>query len=406
MTVRIYSCSRGCGFSTPNKGDLKVCTRCRLARYCNKSCRVNHWKNVHKEECVPIKEQKVQYIMVDVNDDNLEAVQAKARAAEELAKKALDGRAGSAVYLGEVISKSGTKSKFNGGNLPEHKILTDVWTMDTEKDYQQTSLQELYLPPVPPALLCKAEDIFMETPNTQLEEEAVKKRCQRLLLKEPFLQDNVHPIWFSNVFKNAVMSLFVCTDNFRRQDALEFLQVAASLSRHHQMPLPHGNHQGIVGSVLKLDGGIEMVYITPPMICFPEPTKSELAFFNESTLKSSYPAMHSFPLLRSPIVAYRCVEEGWMIVRGTNLMHMLYATDSTRTLHFLERELIFLKIFVVAAELGIWPVSTLHLIQPKRWHFSIGKNICSFQRRTSFCKSWLRSTRRLNEKRLFSSRNR
>lgn len=31
---------------------LFTCNRCKLIRYCGRSCQVQHWKTIHKEECI------------------------------------------------------------------------------------------------------------------------------------------------------------------------------------------------------------------------------------------------------------------------------------------------------------------------------------------------------------------
>ena len=33
--------------------ELKKCTRCKFALYCDKKCQKNDWKRVHKEVCLP-----------------------------------------------------------------------------------------------------------------------------------------------------------------------------------------------------------------------------------------------------------------------------------------------------------------------------------------------------------------
>ena len=42
-----------CGAVEEEEEALKVCTRCRITYYCNATCQRQHWKNGHKQNCVP-----------------------------------------------------------------------------------------------------------------------------------------------------------------------------------------------------------------------------------------------------------------------------------------------------------------------------------------------------------------
>ena len=50
LLARPYATCTGCRESKP-AADLKLCTRCRLARYCNKKCQRFDWNQGHKDNC-------------------------------------------------------------------------------------------------------------------------------------------------------------------------------------------------------------------------------------------------------------------------------------------------------------------------------------------------------------------
>ncbi len=42
-----------CNYCKKVTSKLLVCSRCYLCRYCGKECQVNHWKTLHKSQCIP-----------------------------------------------------------------------------------------------------------------------------------------------------------------------------------------------------------------------------------------------------------------------------------------------------------------------------------------------------------------
>ncbi|KAK8816076.1 MYND-type zinc finger protein [Blastocystis sp. ATCC 50177/Nand II] len=51
----VRTCSNpNCGNTESKPGEFKKCSRCKTACYCSKECQLEHWKNGHKKECVPV----------------------------------------------------------------------------------------------------------------------------------------------------------------------------------------------------------------------------------------------------------------------------------------------------------------------------------------------------------------
>ena len=264
-----------------------------------------HWsKGGHKFECFPPSEQQRKFYMLlcRLGPSFDEA------AAMEAANEALRRKLGCVVYLGTTFLNS-------DGVSPRHKIITDEWTgVNDKEDTCPPSLPpELYLPHVPPAFLCKAEDDFGETPVTQHDPAKIIHCTQ--LLDEPIFDDVG-----SHHFKIALKSLFTITEEHERKAAIELVQKGVQVAAWtQQIPLPRNSPmqehaETVIGEVLRVNGGIEMVYITPPVICFADLNKSELAFLNEDNRHPDKPLTHNYPILRSPVAAYRCVEEGWVLI--------------------------------------------------------------------------------------------
>jgi len=47
-----FTCDNlSCKIQSRNVKRLKYCGRCRLMRYCNRKCQINHWKHSHRNEC-------------------------------------------------------------------------------------------------------------------------------------------------------------------------------------------------------------------------------------------------------------------------------------------------------------------------------------------------------------------
>jgi MYND finger len=111
-----------------------------------------------------------------------------------------------------------------------------------------------------------------------------------------------------------------------------------------------------MGEILSVEGGIEMKYVTPPVICFAKLEYDELDWFNAPTTREG---AFAIPLLRSPIVSYRSVREGWQITRLNPACHAgpypidaAHGVDPSRRMRVLQKDSIFLRIFVAAAAVG------------------------------------------------------
>jgi hypothetical protein len=54
---------------------LQACCRCRLVAYCSKECQKAHWKNGHKQTCVPVQDRKLpQLSVVEVTQEAKKSV--------------------------------------------------------------------------------------------------------------------------------------------------------------------------------------------------------------------------------------------------------------------------------------------------------------------------------------------
>ena len=47
-TNKVHPQCWNCG---SRKENLQICGKCKIARYCNRGCQREHWKNAHKNEC-------------------------------------------------------------------------------------------------------------------------------------------------------------------------------------------------------------------------------------------------------------------------------------------------------------------------------------------------------------------
>lgn len=56
-TIGCFECEKGCAilvngrYETPPDFPKNQCSKCSIARYCNRECQKKHWKSGHKEEC-------------------------------------------------------------------------------------------------------------------------------------------------------------------------------------------------------------------------------------------------------------------------------------------------------------------------------------------------------------------
>ena len=74
-----------CANCYTSNSPLFACARCALVKYCGKTCQLQHWKNDHKQQCIPIKERSInvqEKLVADYTDSDkccicLEAVQNK-----------------------------------------------------------------------------------------------------------------------------------------------------------------------------------------------------------------------------------------------------------------------------------------------------------------------------------------
>ena len=316
----------------------RKCSRCKIARYCNRDCQIRHWTSGgHKSECFPPETQNMQiFRLMRMNDPSFFDQEASGKEAYD----ALNGP-GCAVHLGTDDETGNTK------------ILTDKWQLEDGESCPASLPPELYLPHVQPALLYNAEDKYNEHSIFPHEPSKIF-HCIKLL--EHISVDD-YPAFSSGFFKHAIKSLFTITDQKEKETTLNFLQevVHASSWTHQCFSRTTSTTQEkaelLVGKVLRLDAGIEMVYVTPPILCFADLKKAELAFLNEDN-RHPVPFRHTLPPLMSPVAAYRCVEEGWILVRVNPWHHQQYSLDEEKKLSFDTKDSLFLKVFMAAAEFG------------------------------------------------------
>lgn len=329
---------------------------------------VVHWKNGHKQECFSPQEQMVGFRqqVCESNDPTT------AEEADAIADKALNGNPGCALFLG-------TNDDNGARGHAKYEVLTDIWSMESEDDIKPSSW-DVYVPHVPPALLCKAEDSLIKNAHhmafpcditedcvIELSPESMCKVEDDGGIKSPI--DYMHgaepppdlsrlrndstyggdpailKFLSSAVLRNASLAVF---NSGISSETIQFLkQGLGALDWAQQIPIPNELREQAmtaVGKRLCLEGGIEMMYITPPVLCFPDLTEMEFSWLNGNA--------NPFPIIRTPTVTYRCLEEGWQLTRLSSHVHVTQSLNSSVSFASLEKDAIFLKTFVAAAEFG------------------------------------------------------
>ncbi|KAI0038661.1 hypothetical protein FA95DRAFT_1188438 [Auriscalpium vulgare] len=61
-----------CGKTKP-RSELKVCAKCKLARYCSQACQKSHWRAIHKAQCSPAGEGSPQALPIKLAERALAA---------------------------------------------------------------------------------------------------------------------------------------------------------------------------------------------------------------------------------------------------------------------------------------------------------------------------------------------
>ena len=330
--ARIYSCASGCGFTSEDPSALRKCSKCKLARYCCRDHQMLHWKKGHKAECFPPEAQNSQIIGQFCLDSD-STPQDKATLA---ARSALGGRSGAALFVGT--------SRQQGRKV---KIITDVWDIEDcgSNSSDEQVPPDLYLSHIPPALLCKAEDTWIANPKISMIDAATQRLCHRFW-SDPILSGNLATFQQVVSSKPFACALKAALREERRGEAVQCIrEQLQSVDWTLQIPVPariQEQAKSLVGKPLTLKGGIEMVYLTEPVPCFADLTKSQMDWFN----KKASP----LPMVKSPIVVYCCVKEGWVMGRVNPRLHLPFPLDPATNFTSFDKDAMFLKMFVAAAE--------------------------------------------------------
>jgi hypothetical protein len=161
-----------------------------------------------------------------------------------------------------------------------------------------------------------------------------------------------------------------------RRDSLQFID---QLLKYYQwssnvtIPLQDGiDLSWILGKKIVLGGGIDMVYLTPPGICFADLQDSEKAWFGVRQYHIKP------PVVRLPVVIYQSVEEGWYSLR-INIVEVISAVTKTSAVsetYNNDIDNIWLKIFI----LPVLRLETLlyysrnNLTMPQELHWQTSRN--------------------------------
>lgn len=308
----MYACSNSCGQQSDSVDTFKVCSKCKSVRYCSKDCQVAHWKGGHKNECAF-------YFLGSCCQST------PLNIAADLAKKALNGQRGCAIFLGENHDRSHGEPQFN--------ILTDLCQTEPKP-----IVPELHLEKTPPWMLVNAPKAGAFIPG---DDPSVRERCKSLeeylRREDDFLRALLPGI---NRFSPIVEMAFVNEYN-GAVGAIEKVVQSALWSSHIASPQGDGlNRESLIGKRLMLGGGIEMMHITYPGVCFAKLTATEIACFDN----------RMNPVLRVPVVIFGCREEGWRLVMLSNKLGLIYMHPQATTMK--DDEVILLKVAAAAAEIG------------------------------------------------------
>ena len=288
-----------------------------------------HWKQAHKAECFPPEEHHtrvVSYFCLDSDQfSHGDAIHA--------AKSAIAESAGIALFVGKT-------------SQGRPKIVTDYWSLDDENrgSSDRQVPPALYLSHIPPALFRKVA----VNPKMSIIDSMTESLCNQCI-SGPAAggvdSARLHQLVSSNPFHIATRAIFTST---KRNEAIQFIRESLqSIDWTLQIPTPariQEQTESLVGTPLSLEGGIEMLYLTNPVPCFADLTKSELDWFNRKEKE--------YPVLMSPIVVYRSVEEGWVLARVDHGTYVPMPLDPATHLTSFDMDAVFLKMFVAAAEIG------------------------------------------------------
>ena len=332
--ARIYSCASGCGFTSDDPSKLRKCSKCKLAHYCCRDHQVSHWKAAHKAECFPPEAHAKQAASILLM--NKHGLTITPEAAHSRALSALGNLDGISLFLGTTT-------------VGQHVIVTDFWSTD-DQDWGNSDEQvppDLYLSHIPPALFGKAEDTWRAKPKISMIDVATHRLCHQFssALEALGASAGVQRFLFTKEFGIAFKAAF--TEERFNEAVLFIRELLQSVDWTLQIPVPartQGQAKSLVGKPLSLEGGIEMVYLTEPVPCFADLTKSQMDWFN----KQKWPC----PMIKSPIVVYRCVEEGWVLARVNPRLHYPLTLDPATHFTSSDMDAISFKAFVAAAEFG------------------------------------------------------
>jgi len=331
--TRIYSCAcGGCSFSSEDPLKLSHCSKCKLALYCCRDHQVLHWKQAHKAECFPPEEHNNQavgyFCLASETTSRAEAAHA--------AKTALAESAGIALFVGKT-------------SQGRPKIVTDYWGLNDENrgSSDRQVPPDLYLSHIPPALFRKVA----EDPKMPIIDSMTAMTTESLCIQSigPAM-NGVDSAMLSQVVRSkpfaiATRAIFTPT---KRNEAIQFIRESLQcVDWTLQIPTPARIREQtdcLVGTPLSLEGGIEMLYVTNPAPCFGDLTKSELDWFNRQG--------REYPVLMSPIVVYRSVEEGWALARVNHGTYVPLLLDPATRFTTFDTDTMFLKVVVAAAEIG------------------------------------------------------
>jgi hypothetical protein len=226
-----------------------------------------------------------------------------------------------------------------GGNA--YKIVIDFWSTSND-DWEEATPPDLYLPHVPPALLCKAEDAWIANPSLKA---AYAPECVRYSENAGVLDPVLRAVHDNPIFRVAVKRNFQEKEAIKRQQCLRVAQEYAERVRwtETQIPVPVSLREealSVVGKIFRLEGGIEMFYLLPPVLCFANLNKPEFSWCNGSP----------YPTLKAPMVAYRIVDDAYYLVRMNQFAHAYFAEHPSTRLTSSEKDGLFFKTFIAAAE--------------------------------------------------------
>jgi len=384
---RIYKCSRGgCGFATEDRSQLKACAQCKQALYCCREHQVEHWKSGgHRHECCTPQDNLDSFVGTffgpgeGPSNINNTVAELLTGAVEDAVLRNKSERTPSGVACGCGLHES-------YGNRPV--VISDMWCPIIEQDTFESTLSnndnaaaaalDLYLPPVPPALVRRAAAYMQSKLGANVIDKANHQLCWRVWME--FSTGGIKAEEWPQVLSNPMLEphiLFLCYEkddsNPNRAVSLELVQkslrsmlwVQQANLLQHRIPV-EACQQGasLIGKTLKLNSGIEMVHFTDPAICFPKYTEMQQDWFHRH---QSQPWEYvgepckELPLIRSPVVAYCCREENWFLIRFNPSIHVPVSLHPSmegdrrivrRDLTAEEGDIVFLKVLIAAAEFG------------------------------------------------------